>query len=329
MTKKKIDKTAIKQQAWVERTMLVLGESRIATEQLLHTPRQQSLRINTLRTTEPAKVMQQLQDSGIAGPAYDWAPNCLRLAAPIATVRDHPLVTDGTVFIQNAASWLPVLSLEPQAGERILDVCAAPGGKTSHIAAITQNKAEIWVNDNSRPRLAKMKANFERLNVHIAEATLFDGRLLARKLADTQFDRILLDAPCSGEGLMQLDRPKDFATWSVAHVKRLQQLQKQLIMQAWQLLRPGGTLVYSTCTMAPEENEAVVDYLLRKSQGQAQLATITLDVPSSVPPVMQWQGKQCNEEVAKCLRLKPSTEIEAFFVAKLVKSSSADQDMVE
>jgi len=329
MTKKKIDKTAVKQQVWIERTMLMLGVTRSEAEALLRTPRQQSLRINTLRTSDASKITEQLRAQGIAGEPYAWAPHCLYLQVPVQAVRDHPLVMNGTVFIQNAASWLPVLSLEPQAGERILDVCAAPGGKTSHIAAITGNKAEIWVNDNSRPRLAKMRANFERLGVEITEATLYDGRLLARKLPDVQFDRILLDAPCSGEGLMQLDRSKDFATWSVAHIKRLQQLQKQLILQAWQLLTPGGTLVYSTCTMAPEENEAVVDYLLRKSQGQAQLATITLDVPSSVPPVMQWQGKQFNEEVAKCLRLKPSIEIEAFFVAKVIKSGSSESDMLE
>ncbi len=329
MTKKKIDKTAIKQQAWIERTMLVLNEPQVAVEQLLHTSRKQSLRINTLRAAQPDAVAKELQDTGIAGQLYDWAPRCLHLQVPVQDVRDHELVANGTVFIQNAASWLPVLALQPQTSERILDVCAAPGGKTSHIAAITDNKAEIWVNDNSRPRLAKMKANFDRLGVQIAEATLFDGRLLARKLDSVQFDRILLDAPCSGEGLMQLDRPKDFATWSVAHVKRLQQLQKQLILQAWQLLKPGGTLVYSTCTMAPEENEAVVDYLLRKSQGQAQLVPLTLSLPNRVPAVTMWQGKQFAPEVADCLRLKPSEEIEAFFVAKIVKSRSSEPDMIE
>jgi 16S rRNA (cytosine1407-C5)-methyltransferase len=329
MTKKKIDKTAIKQQAWTDRTMDVLHMPYDTVDDLLRIPRQQSLRINTLRTNNPEFIAKELQLAGIAGAAYTWAPHCLHLNVPIQEVRDHPLVTDGTVFIQNAASWLPVLALDPRQDERILDVCAAPGGKTSHIAAITQNTAEIWVNDNSRPRLAKMRVNFERLGVQITETMLFDARLLARKLPDTQFDRILLDAPCSGEGLMQLDRPKDFATWSVAHIKRLQQLQKHLIMQAWQLLKPGGTLVYSTCTMAPEENEAVVDYLLRKSDRQAQLEPIILDVDSRVPTVMEWQGKRFAPELANCLRLKPSTEIEAFFVAKIVKSSSAKLDMLQ
>ncbi len=309
--------------------MVVLDEPQATVEELLRTPRQQSLRVNTLRTTDPAKIIQALQASGLAGQAYDWAPNCLRLIAPIEEIRDHPLVSDGTVFIQNAASWLPVLALSPKIEERILDICAAPGGKTSHIAALTHNKAELWANDNSRPRLAKMRVNFERLGVRPAEMTLYDGRQLARKLENVQFDRILLDAPCSGEGLMRLDKTKDFATWSVAHVKRLQQLQKHLIMQAWQLLKPGGTLVYSTCTMAPEENEAVVDYLLRKSGGSAQLEPIALQLPNTSAPIFSWQSKTFNPEIQKCLRLRPSFEIEAFFVAKIIKTSDTDKDMIE
>lgn len=248
-------------------------------------------------------------------------PDGYRIAtSQLTAVRDSQLVAEGKLFIQNAASWLPVLVLDPQPGETILDVCAAPGGKASHIAAITNNKAVLTVNDNSRARLAKMQANFKRLGVEPAETTLFDATQLARKLEGRQFDKILLDAPCSGEGMMRYDHDKDLATWSVAHIKRLQQLQKRLITQAWQLLGPGGMLVYSTCTMAPEENEAVVDYLVR-TRPDARIESITLQLPNRIPPISAWNGKSFNPAVQQCMRLCPSPYIEAFFVCAFRKAA--------
>lgn len=247
---------------------------------------------------------------------------------PDATaLRDSEAVGSGKLFIQNAASWLPVIALDPKAGEFILDICAAPGGKTSHIAARANNQARIWANDNSRPRLAKMQANLQRLGVHIERFTLFDATQLARKLDGELFDKILLDAPCSGEGLMHYDRDKDFATWSPAQIKRLQQLQKRIITQAWQLLKPGGTLVYSTCTMAPEENEAVVDYLLR-SRPDSRITPLALQLPNRVPTVGAWNGKTFHQEMEGAMRLIPSEHVEAFFVAKLKKALPVDDDVL-
>jgi tRNA (cytosine49-C5)-methyltransferase len=210
------------------------------------------------------------------------------------------------------------LALDPQPQERILDVCAAPGGKTTHLAALASNQAYITANDNSRARLQKLQSMCQRLQADIERFTLFDATQLARRLDGDQFDKILIDAPCSGEGLMRLDRDKDFDSWSVAHIKRLQQLQKRIVGQAWQLLRPGGVLVYSTCTMAPEENEAVVDYALRALDG-VELMPLTSGLTNTVPAVQQWNGKQLNPALAGCLRLKPGRDVEAFFVCKLQK----------
>lgn len=123
---------------------------------------------------------------------------------------------------------------------------------------------------------------------------------------------------------MQLDNDRDFATWSVAHIKRLQQLQKRILTQAWQLLKPGGTLVYSTCTMAPEENEAVINYLLR-SRGDARILPFDIDLPNQAAAVRSWNSKQYSPEVSNCLRLQPSRYIEAFFVCKLQKLAPANQ----
>ncbi len=229
-----------------------------------------------------------------------------------------PSCRESSADIQNPASWLAALVIDPQPNERILDLCAAPGGKTSHLAAMSNNQAHITANDNSYGRLQRLKANCKRLGAEIDEFTLFDASSISKKLEGREFDKILIDAPCSGEGMMRYDIDKDFASWSVAHIKRLQGLQKQMIKQAWKLLSPGGYLVYSTCTIAPEENEAVIDYALR-SLDDARLAPTQLQLENSVPPVREWNGRSFNADLSACLRLKPSKDMHAFFVAKLQK----------
>jgi NOL1/NOP2/sun family putative RNA methylase len=317
MTKRKIDKTAQKRELWVARTAAALKMGEADAAALLRIPRKQSVRINPLQapTEETVSALRQL---GWQGEQYDWFALGYTVDSPLEAIRDSQLVANGQVFIQNAASWLPVLALDTQPGERILDVCAAPGGKTTHIAAQAGNKAVLWANDNSRPRLVKLQATVARLGAHVERFTLFDATQLARKLDDEQFDKILLDAPCSGEGPMHLDQDKDFATWSLAQIKRLQQLQKRILTQAWQLLKPGGRLVYSTCTMAPEENEAVVDYLLRSRQ-EASVVPLDLTLPNRMGAVSQWNGRQFDARIQHCMRLMPSQHIEAFFVCTLEK----------
>jgi 16S rRNA (cytosine1407-C5)-methyltransferase len=284
---------------------------------LLATKRRQSIRLNPL-AAKPDNILAELTALGWRGEPYAWAPFCYSVATDLAIVRDSHLISQGKVFIQNAASWLPVLALDVKPDELILDICAAPGGKTSHIAAITGNQSHIWANDNSRPRMAKLRANVKRMHADVEQFTLYDASYLARKLEGKQFDKILLDAPCSGEGLMNIQNEKDFATWSVAHIKRLQQVQKRLITQAWQLLKPGGTLIYSTCTMAPEEDEAVVDYALRTCE-DAVIEPLDIRLHNAVPTVREWNGRTFDPSVQNCLRLKPSPQVEAFFVCKLHK----------
>lgn len=304
-----------KQHLWIARTAAWSGLDEAAVEQLLLTARTQSVRVNPLIESDIAPALLRRP--------IDWCPRGYHMIAGNQSTYDA-LAQAGQLYIQNAASWLPVLTLEPQAGERILDMCAAPGGKSSHIQAMAQNRAHLVCNDNSRPRLMKLRANLERLGAR-AEFSLADATRLSRRDDSGLFDKILLDAPCSGEGLMTL-RPEDaalFDSWSVAHIRRLSDLQKKLITEAWRLLRPGGTLVYSTCTMAPEENEAVVDYLLRR-QTDAQLLPLDLPaLPNRVPAVAEWNSRAFTNDLSACLRLVPGELTEAFFVAKLRKAASA------
>lgn len=317
---KKIDKYNDKRQTLIARTAAALNVSEETAAEMLALGRQQSARFNTLKadilTLQRAVVGLDVDVSPVK-----WLPEGFVATTPLAPLRDSQLVNEGQVYIQNAASWLPVVALDPQKGDTILDMCAAPGGKTSHIAQRTENQAFITANDNSRPRLHKLQNNLDRLGVKNVTFTLHDATRLARMLEPHLYDKILLDAPCSGEGMMLLDNRKDFESWSVAHIKRLQQLQKKLIIQAWQLLKPGGTLVYSTCTMAPEENEAVVDYLLRRNP-EAKIEALPMlseALDNKATPVLEWNGKQYDDALKNVLRLFPSPQVEAFFVAKITK----------
>lgn len=302
------------------RTATVLAVTNDEAVSLLSLKRQQSIRINSL-LGDTSSLLDDMRALGWQGEQYEWMKEGFSIEEGFEALRDSSLTSKGNILIQNAASWLPVLALDPQPRETILDMCAAPGGKTTHIAALAKNQASITANDNSRPRQAKLRAMCARLDAHIERFTLYDGQFLARKLEDETFDKILLDAPCSGEGLINFASDKDILTWSVAHIKRLQQLQKRLISQAWQLLKPGGTLVYSTCTIAPEENEAVVDYAMRSFE-DAKLIHLTTKFANRVPAVAAWNGKTFNPAVKGCIRLQPSSQLEAFFVCKLVKQES-------
>lgn len=314
--KNREDERARKADIWMKRTVLISQKNEEEVRKHLQTPRSQSIHVNPLKADVSELSEYQLL------PVY-WADtySFQADATTLQRINNSALVDEGKVYIQNAASWLPVFALDPQPGERILDVCAAPGGKSSHIQALTLNRSVLVCNDNSKPRLLKLQRNMERLGA-VAEYMLADATRLSRILEPASFDKILIDAPCSGEGLMTLlaEDEKLFDSWSVAHIRRLSDLQKRLTLEAWRLLRPGGVLVYSTCTMAPEENEAVVDYLLRK-QPDAKLLPFDLNLENRAPVVSKWNDRPYQNDLNHCLRLLPSELTEAFFVAKITKTT--------
>jgi NOL1/NOP2/sun family putative RNA methylase len=297
------DKIIKKRDTFIERSRSIIPKFRVG---MLRGPRRLSIRTNTLKS-------QQTFERPI-----EWAPNCYWFDGERSELTHSKDFEEGRIYLQNAASFIPPLLLDPKPTNRILDMCAAPGGKASHIAALTGNKAELWVNDNSRTRLNRMVNNLQNLGVKPHNTTLYAVDTLRHQLPHEYFDRILLDAPCSGEGMITLDDPHGLDHWSVAQIKRLQRIQKKAITTAWELLRPGGILVYSTCTMAPEENEAVIDYLMRK-QETAQLLPIDLKLPNRIPTIKTWNNKTFTNDLSDCLRLGPSEDIEAFFVALIRK----------
>ena len=134
------------------------------------------------------------------------------------------------------------------------------------------------------------------------------------------FDKILVDAPCSSEGRFKIADKKTFAYWSLRKIKEMVHKQRGLLLNASRLLKPGGTLVYSTCTFAPEENEGVVNWLLKKTAGALKVEPVLLDDVVSYPAVEEWEGKIFNPAVRNCFRVLPTSEMEGFFITKIVKT---------
>jgi NOL1/NOP2/sun family putative RNA methylase len=218
----------------------------------------------------------------------------------------------GDYYVQEESASLPVEVLDPQKGEKILDMCAAPGGKTTQIAAKTNNSAEIIANDDSKHRIQSLQMNIYRTGSASATVTNYDGRNLPE---DEQFDRILLDAPCTGEG--DRYRRREFEAANTEESKQLSHLQKQLIEKVEKLLKPGGTLVYSTCTITPKENEEVVQYALENTSLETE--SIDTDI-EHVRGVEDFQDNSYGEQMADTVRVYPHhLNSGVIYVAKFTK----------
>jgi len=208
---------------------------------------------------------------------------------------------------------IPPIVLDPKPGEVVLDMCASPGSKASQIAALMKNKGIFIANDIKGDRIAALGINLQRMGITNALITQMSGE----RFRDLRFDKILVDAPCSGTGTIRKSL-KTLRLWNPNMIKRIAILQRKLIENAFELLKPGGTLVYSTCSVEPEEDEAVVSFLLDKYKN-AKIQDIKLDIRKS-DAVTKFEGAEYNKNVVKCLRLWPQdNDTEGFFVAKIKK----------
>ncbi len=224
----------------------------------------------------------------------------------------------GYYYVQELASMLPVLVLNPKPNETILDLCASPGSKTTQMAAMMKNLGVLIANEIKMDRMKILASNLERCGVANVVLTKKDGAVLCRKLKEKNFavDKILVDAPCSGEGTIR-SSPKTLLMWNINTVNSLSKLQKNLLSSAIEALKIGGEIVYSTCTHAPEENEEVLDYILKKFGNMIKIEKINLPVKCA-PGILEWNGENYNKEVEKSCRIYPHiTNTEGFFISKI------------
>ncbi len=284
-----------------------------------------TIRLNSLKGNVK-DTFRMLKSRGYELEIIPWAPNTYfvnnRDKAEISQIEEY---REGLFYIQDLSSILATLVLDPNQNEKILDVCAAPGSKTTHIAEITKNKATILANEIEVSRTNSLRNVVEQFGADTVKITLSDGREFGRKYPD-YFDKVLLDAPCSGEGRIYMRGPKPLRFWSIKKVKGSTILQRELIESAFRTLKTGGTLVYSTCTLEPEENEGIVTYLL-KNHKNAKIEEIEIFNSKEfkgykryiTQGIVRWSGNEYDPSVRKSIRILPSSEMMGFYIAKIVK----------
>ncbi len=273
-------------------------------------PIRKSIRVNTLKA-DIDYVVKRLED--IIVDRVPWCEEGFFVNTDeFGRIPEHQL---GIVFAQEASSMIPPVVMELEPNLIVLDIAAAPGAKTTQIAQYMENRGCIIANDVKYPRLNILISNLQKCGVLIARVTMKDGRYFAR--FENRFDAVLVDVPCSNIGMIRKNY-KYIRLWRLKEGYSLSKLQKELLMAAYKAVKPGGVLVYSTCTLDPIENEEVVDYLLRNTN--AELENIRLPIKRR-RPFTKFNEKEYLGEVRKCLRIHPQdNDTEGFFVAKIVKT---------
>jgi len=309
-------------------------------EKIIQEPLLNSIRCNTLKISpEELKIKLEKKSWKISQPLKNY-PEVMVVEnelqpGELGRSMEHLL---GYYYIQELASMLPAIALlappldidsnysfsllsqkrsAPKPNELILDLCASPGSKTSQIASQINNTGTIIANDVKIERIKILASNLERCGVADAIITREDGVALCEKLKEQglKFDKILLDAPCSGEGTMR-SSPKTCLMWNSNTIKSLSKLQKKLFQKAFEILKEGGEMVYSTCTHAPEENEEVVDFALKEFKDKIKIEKINLPVKCR-EGVVEWENKKYDKRVKFCARIYPQdNNSEGFFIAK-------------
>ncbi|MAG47300.1 tRNA methyltransferase [archaeon] len=275
-----------------------------------------SIRVNTLKISI-LKLKKRLENQGFKLKQIPWCKEGFWVIkgprTDLGNLKEHSL---GYIYIQEAASMIPPLDLKPTSKDLVLDMSAAPGSKTTQLASMMKNRGLIVANDYKYDRLKALNMNLQRSGVSNTIITLSEGRHFLK--SEIKFDKILLDAPCSGTGAIRKSL-KTLQMWNPNMFKKLAGTQKQLISVAFSILKNKGTLVYSTCSVAPEENEAIIDFLL-KENSNAKLQSIDLQIKKS-DPILEYKKDKYSKEIKKCLRIWPQdNDTEGFFIAKIKKN---------
>ncbi len=283
---------------------------------------------NTLRTTSP-QLVDVLQRDGYDLTPLDWHPQAFRVICRDKTdsLGRHWAYLAGWFHIQEASSMIPALLLDPQPGERVLDLCAAPGNKTALMAQALGNRGTVVANDIFWDRIRPLRSAIDRLGLLNVSVTCYDGTAYSR--AAGEFDCVLVDVPCSCEGTSRrfpglLKRPP---TRRMPKRFRKQQL---LLESAIRRCRVGGRILYSTCTYAPEENEAVVDAVLDELAGAVRILPVSLPGLEIEPGLTAWAGESFEEDLRHSIRIWPHlNDTGGFYIALLEKIGRSSAKTVE
>lgn len=280
-----------------------------------------SFRCNTLKNTS-AQLIKELDDDGLTVTPLSGIKNAFTIPATQHQILTHSnAFQEGRLYIQQISSMLPALILNPQPHEEILDLTAAPGSKTCQIACLMNNSGRIAAVEKVKSRFFKLKDNLERQGVGCVDTYLKDGSLVWKSCPD-RFDRVLLDAPCSSTGRFDSNNPKSLQYWSENKTNEMARKQKRLLYSAFASLKPGGTLVYSTCTFSVEENELQIAKLMKRFKEKIKIVPISLPIKNTQQGITKWRGKELPHELSHCLRILPNDMMTGFFICQLLRSNS-------
>jgi NOL1/NOP2/sun family putative RNA methylase len=281
--------------------------------------RNKTFRLNKLIEQNTQKVFEMLKQDGIEFTETNVASNYIVTNEKIPLSKSNAFLKH-FIYIQEVSSTLPVVELDVKENEKILDLCASPGSKTSLIQSITNNSSLVTAVEKNRNRFFKLKSNLTEngvINVNLVNADA--NRLIFIKPEfNNYFDKVLADVPCTTESKLNLNENTSLREWKLSNAKDISKLQKGLLNSAFKMLKRNGTLIYSTCTYSVEENEAVVDWFLKKNTN-AKVMDINLKVENSVTGLVHYKGKTFNNDLQKSLRVLPDTQLTAFYIAKMTK----------
>ena len=287
--------------------------------------RSTTLRVNTLKSNVQ-EVMNDLKENNIKFERVQWYKDALVLKnASEKQVQKLELYENGSIYLQSLSSMVPPLVLGPKPNEKVMDLTAAPGSKTTQMAALMENRGYILANELDEIRCERLKYNVEKQGATIVEVNNGRGESVGKQYEE-YFDKVLLDAPCSGEGRFLANDAKTYRSWSEKTVRELSKLQKKLFKSAYQALKPGGEMVYSTCTLNKEENEEILLWAMQELS--IKLLPIEINIKNAENAnlhalnIYSFKNLETNsalEEVKKAIRILPSRETEGFFVARIKK----------
>ena len=287
--------------------------------------RSTTLRVNTLKSNVQ-EVMNDLKENNIKFERVQWYKDALVLKnASEKQVQKLELYDSGSIYLQSLSSMVPPLVLGPKPNEKVMDLTAAPGSKTTQMAALMENRGYILANELDEIRCERLKYNVEKQGAKIVEVSNGRGELVGKQYEE-YFDKVLLDATCSGEGRFFANDAKTYRSWSEKTVRELSKLQKKLFKSAYQALKNGGEMVYSTCTLNKEENEEILLWAMQELS--IKLLPIEINIKNAENAnlhalnIYSFKNLETNsalEEVKKAIRILPSRETEGFFVARIKK----------
>ncbi len=308
-------------EAFTERLEKIVPHERFAA--ILKTfdaPKQVTFRVNTLKST-PSELEAELSQGGIAFERVEWMEGVYRIA-PEDKLRltQTEAFYGGRLYIQNLSSMIAPVLLAPRPEETVLDLAAAPGGKTLILAGMMQNTGWLSAVEPSRERFFRLCDNLKQQGVTNAHTYMTDGRSVGKKCPE-MFDRILLDAPCSSEARFKTYDEKSTSFWSVHKVKETSKLQRRLLLSAFDALKPGGKLLYSTCSFSPEENESPLQHLLERHGERLKTLPLILPFDNVQKPLERWGKEVYDERIQNAVRILPTDTIDGFFICLLEKTS--------